>query len=82
MAPEVLFINHVGVVGGAEESLLVLLGALDPARYRARLAAPSGELAVRAAALEVPCWPLPPGRLRRGSPVQRVRSLAWLGTVA
>jgi glycosyltransferase involved in cell wall biosynthesis len=51
--PTVLYVDHAAALGGAEFSLLSLLDHLDPTQYRPVLAAPNGELAVRAAELGV-----------------------------
>lgn len=76
----VLYVDHSPALGGAEHSLLGLLGALDRSRYRPVLAAPPGPLAdaVSALGIDVRRLPLPrlqgqltlPWRLSRG-----VRSL-------
>ncbi|MBI5833858.1 MAG: glycosyltransferase family 4 protein [Armatimonadetes bacterium] len=54
----VAFVNHVGLVSGAEQSLLIVLANLDRTRYRPVLICPAGPLAERARALgvEVRAW--------------------------
>jgi len=62
----VLYVNHVGILGGAERSLLGLLEALDRRQVAPYLAAPDdGALAEAARELAIPLHPLPPCRLRR-----------------
>ncbi|MBV9818433.1 MAG: glycosyltransferase family 4 protein [Solirubrobacterales bacterium] len=51
----VLYVDHTGLVGGGERSLLALLEAL-PAQARARLAAPAGPLQDRARERGVCAW--------------------------
>ncbi len=53
----VLYVNHTGLVGGAERSLLGLLDSL-PADVETRLACPPGPLHERAAARGVPAVPI------------------------
>lgn len=55
----VTFVNHVGWLGGAERSLLILLANLDRGRFAPTLVCPPGELATAAAGLELPwrAWP-------------------------
>ena len=76
----VLYVSHVAQVGGAEESLLALLSRLDRARFRPALACPPGELAERAARLDVATHPLPAVRFKRTrNPVQVSRyAMAWV----
>ncbi len=79
MGAHALFINHVGALGGAERSLLVLLQALDRDRFRPTLLAPRGELAEAALAAELPYLEIPPHRLRwRGDWWAPARSLRQL----
>ncbi|HEX9819989.1 MAG TPA: glycosyltransferase, partial [Methylomirabilota bacterium] len=81
--PTVLLLaNFAGVVGGGEESLLGLAGALDRGRLRLLAAVPAeGEVAARLRALGVPVTvlPLPPLRLWTLPPVvaalRRLRAL-------
>ncbi len=64
----ILYLCASAEVGGAEESLLGLLGGLDRQAYRPILACPAGgALADRAARQEVPVFELPLRRLRRTS---------------
>jgi glycosyltransferase involved in cell wall biosynthesis len=62
------YLNPVGVMGGAETSLLILLAHLDREAVRPVLFCPPGELADRAAALDVDIRPWPLVRLRRHPP--------------
>ena len=72
--PRVLFVNHVGEVSGAENSLLTLVRHLDRRRVMAVAAVPAGPLAGELAELGVPVSLLPELRLTRPrSPWQ------WLG---
>jgi len=72
----VLVSNHAEVVGGGEESLLGLLGALDRGRWAPTLVAPAdGAVAARARALGVPVRLIALPMLRRPR-------LALLGSVA
>jgi len=67
----VLYVSPVSALGGAEVSLVGLLGHLDAARITASLAVPaSGELAVKAKGCGVPCAvvPLHPGSRRNPLP--------------
>ncbi|MBI2297591.1 MAG: glycosyltransferase [Armatimonadetes bacterium] len=83
MAVRAGFVNHVGVVSGAEESLLTLLAHLDRRRIEPLLFCPDGPLARRAAALGVSVHPVPFGRLhRRGGAVERARSCMRLAGAA
>ena len=61
----VAFINHVGLISGAEQSLLILLANLDHARYQPILLCPPGPLAEQARALDVVWRPWCGARLRR-----------------
>ena len=49
----ILFINPVSVMGGAEESLFVLLKYLDKNKYKIILACPEGDLAQRAQKINI-----------------------------
>jgi len=73
----VLYVNHVGEVSGAEESLLAVLAALDRDRIVPSLACPDGPLAARAAELGVPVFPLPQARLRRTLNPARLCGYNW-----
>jgi glycosyltransferase involved in cell wall biosynthesis len=67
MTARVLYINHVSQIGGAEVSLLALLGALDRAEFDpVALCPPRGELPARLAQIGVPVHPAWPPRARRG----------------
>ncbi len=62
----VLYVNHLGVLGGAERSLLGLIEHLNPRQIEPFLAAPAeGLLAPAAAELHIPYYPVPSCRLRR-----------------
>lgn len=61
----VLYVNHVGVCGGAEKSLLRLLENLEPRQVEAHVAAPEGALAVAVRHLGPPLSIIPECRLRR-----------------
>lgn len=60
-----LFLDHAPGLGGAEQSLLLLLKYLDRSRWQPHLACVGGPLAERAAALSVAVHCLPMPRLRR-----------------
>jgi len=60
-----LYVNHVSVISGAEESLLALLSRLDRSLFTPFLACPPGELAVRAKEMGVEVASLPMTRFRR-----------------
>jgi glycosyltransferase involved in cell wall biosynthesis len=79
--PVLVVSNHGHVVGGGEESLLLLLGALDRARWAAVVAVPEeGAVAARARALGLPVHVVPLPTLRRPGPalLRSVRALARL----
>lgn len=63
--PTVLYVDHSPALGGAEHSLLGLLGALDRSRYRPVLAAPPGPLSDAVSALGIDVRRLPLPRLQR-----------------
>ncbi|MGB9776549.1 MAG: glycosyltransferase family 4 protein [Anaerolineae bacterium] len=65
MADPLLFLDHAPALGGAEQSLLLLLKYLDRSRWQPHLACTGGPLAEGAAALEVPVHIVPMPRLRR-----------------
>jgi len=69
-----LFVDHAPALGGAELSLLCLLGRLDRGRWAPQLISPGGPLAEEARALGLPVHVLPLERLRRSSRAP----LAWL----
>ncbi len=65
-ASQILYVNHVGEVSGAERSMLALIDHLRPGQYEAVLAAPmSGALCGEAAQRHLRFEHLPPLRLRR-----------------
>lgn len=82
MATRVLYVNHVGAVSGAEQSLLTLLAQLDLSRVEPHLACPAGELAEQATELGVSWAELPCGRVYRAGPIQQLRSVAVLTQAA
>lgn len=60
MQRRVLFVNNVGQIGGAEQSLLTLLSGLDQQQWQIRLVCPpKSTLEQRAQQLQVPTAPLP-----------------------
>jgi L-malate glycosyltransferase len=61
----VMLVNHVGVVSGAEESMLTLLRHLDRARFEPIAAVPAGRLAGELEELKVPVRLIPQVRLSR-----------------
>lgn len=83
MPRRVLYLNHVGAVSGAEQSLLVLLRALPPDAVAPTLLCPAGPLADRAAAIGVRRHDAPAVRLRRQvDPDSQVRTIARFGGLA
>ena len=75
----VLLINHVSRIGGAERSLLDLLPALKHEGISPTVAAPEGELLSRVRELNIPTRPLDIGRHRRpGSLPQLLKALYQL----
>ena len=79
-AGPVLYVNHVSVVSGAEESLLSLLSRLDQERFSPVLACPPGALAARAAEAGIRTCPLPVPRFKRTrNPLKMsTYALAWV----
>jgi len=63
----ILYINHVGQVSGAEESLLEVLAALDRNRIIPTVACPAGPLAERVHALGIAQRRIPQLRYRRSA---------------
>lgn len=62
----ILYVNHVSALGGAEESLLETLRALDRARFEPLAVLPGpGPLAARLASESVPVFSLPLRRFRK-----------------
>ena len=80
----VMFVNHVGRMGGAETSLLELSRTIDRRRYSCCCAAPSpGELAVAMKKQRIPVIPQPLRRLRRSrNPIRLAASAIHLATGA
>lgn len=65
MAHKILLLDHAEALGGAENSLLLLLKHLDPSRWSPTLACSGGPLLERARGLGVPVFTVPMPRLRR-----------------
>ena len=63
----ILFIDHADALGGAEQSLLLLMTFLDRARWQPHLIAPPGQLAEKAVAAGVHLHLQPLPRLRGSS---------------
>ncbi len=60
MQRRILFVNNVGQIGGAEQSLLTLLGGLDQQQWQIRLVCPpASALGQRAQRLGITTIPLP-----------------------
>jgi glycosyltransferase involved in cell wall biosynthesis len=80
----ILFVNTVGAIGGAERSLLDLIGGLDRARFEPMAALLSdGPLAGELARLDVPTTIVPTaGAVRDSSLKGRRRSLAGASVAA
>jgi glycosyltransferase involved in cell wall biosynthesis len=70
---KVLYVSHVGFLGGAERSLLDLIHALDRKRYDVRVVLPNaGEFSDRLQSIGVPCDLCPSlARLQRTSSLLR-----------
>ena len=75
MSPTILFIDHATAMGGAENSLLMLLDGLDRGRWSLHLACCPGELARQARARDIPLHFVEMPSLRR------LPRLTWLRTV-
>ncbi|HXF69543.1 MAG TPA: glycosyltransferase family 4 protein [Thermoflexus sp.] len=76
MAKCILFVDHAPALGGAEQSLLLLLKYLDRSHWQPHLVCTGGPLAEAATALGIPVHLLSMPRLRRSS-----RALAdWIRT--
>ena len=71
-----LFLDHAPALGGAEQSLLLLLKHLDRSRWQPHLVCTGGPLAEAAQALGVSVHPVPMPRLRRSprAPVDWLRT--------
>jgi len=63
----ILFVDHAAALGGAERSLLMLLGRLDRYGWQPHLACTGGQLATDAAAMGIPYHLMAMPRLRRSS---------------
>lgn len=74
MAVRVLFLDHASALGGAEQSLLLLLKHLERSRWQPHLGGAKGVLAEQASRLGVPFHAVPMPRLRRS----RRAPLDWL----
>jgi len=78
----ILFVNHASVLGGAERSLLGLLGHLDRDRFVPTVALPAGPLVERVSALGARCVTMPFLRLERTvNPMKLTNYLANLRQV-
>lgn len=75
----ILYLNHVGLMSGAEKSLLRLLEGLDRAQVEPFLAAPSGPLTDAVSDLDIQCFEISPLRPRRKSGPLRLLTMAWQG---
>lgn len=75
----ILYVNHVGLISGAEKSLLRLLEGLDREQVEPLLAAPEGPLLAAARLLAIPCFPIPELRPRRTRNPLRLLLMAWRG---
>ena len=84
MADPVLFLDHASALGGAEQSLLLLLKYLDRTRWQPHLACVGGPLAEKAAALGVSVHLVPIPRMRRSvrAPVDWPRGVWTIAGVA
>ncbi|HID53531.1 MAG TPA: glycosyltransferase family 1 protein [Anaerolineae bacterium] len=72
MNPEtILFIDHAPAIGGAEQSLLLILQHLDRRQWQPHLACADGRLAQAAQSLNVPTHIVPLPRLRRSRQFSR-----------
>ncbi len=72
MNPEnILFIDHASAVGGAEQSLLLILQHLDRTQWQPHLACADGRLAQTTQSLNVPTHIIPLPRLRRSRQFSR-----------
>lgn len=60
----ILFVDHADALGGAEQSLLLLMSFLNHARWRPHLIAPPGQLAGEADRAGIPVYTLDLPRLR------------------
>ncbi len=67
----ILFIDHAPAIGGAEQSLLLILQHLDSTQWQPHLACPDGRLAQTAQSLNVPVHIVPLPRLRRSRQFSR-----------
>ena len=63
----ILFVDHANDLGGAEQSLLLLMTFLDHSRWQPHLIAPPGKLAEEAARADIPVHTLELTRLRGSS---------------
>jgi glycosyltransferase involved in cell wall biosynthesis len=61
----ILFIDHAPALGGAEQSLLLLMQQLDRQKWQPHLACVAGALAKEATAVSIPTYRLTLPRLRR-----------------
>ena len=84
MADPLLFLDHAPALGGAEQSLLLLLQHLDRSRWQLHLACVGGGLAEKAASLGASVHVVPMPRLRRSvrAPVDWLRGVWAIAEVA
>lgn len=75
----ILYVNHVGLMSGAEKSLLRLLEGLDRNAVEPFLACPSGPLQDAATDLDIPGLEIEVLRPRRQSGLLRLLAMAWQG---
>ena len=64
---KILFVDHANDLGGAEQSLLLLMTFLDHSRWQPHLLAPPGKLSAEAARADIPVHTLDLPRLRGSS---------------
>ena len=78
MPRRVLYVSATGRIAGAERSLLILVQALDTARWQPVAAVPrDGPLGPRLAALGAKVFPIPPVRFRRRPGPGEAARTAW-----
>lgn len=75
----ILYVNHVGLMSGAEKSLLRLLEGLDRTAVEPFVACPDGPLQDAAVALDIQCLEIEVLRPRRESGPLRLLAMAWQG---
>ena len=75
----ILYVNHVGLMSGAEKSLLRLLEGLDRTAVEPFVACPDGPLQDAAVAIDIQCLGIEVLRPRRQSGPLKLLALAWQG---